>query len=321
MSIVNRVVGVFLAGGLLVAPSLAIAQDFPNKPLRIFTSDPGGGTDFLSRILAQGISGPLGQPVIVENRGGNVLITANTVVKSPPDGHTLLVWAQGVWLAQYLEKSPTYDPVRDLAPISWAVVQPNVLVVHPSLPAKSAKDLIAIAKARPGELNYAAAGSGGTTHLAAELFKSLARVNVTRVNYRSTGTSITGVISGEAQLMFSTATAAMPHIKSKRLTALAVTTAKPSALVPGLRPLAEAVPGYEAVVMTGVFAPAKTPAAVISRLHQEVVRVLTSADIKAKLFNAGSEVVANSPEEFAAVIKSDMAVMGKVIKEAGIRSE
>ena len=320
MTIGRFLIATLLAGLVCSTLGTVRAQDYPKQPLRIYTSDPGGGTDLLSRILAQGISGPLGQPVIVENRGGNVVITAGAVAKAPPDGYTLLVWAQGVWLAQYLE-SASYDPLRDLSPITLAVMQPSVVVIHPAVPAKSIPELIAVAKARPGELNYAGSGIGGTTQLSTELLKSMAGVNIVRVNYKSTGAGLLATAGGETQLMLPTANAAMPHVKQGKLRALAVTSVKATALVPGLPAVAETLPGYEAVTMTGVFAPSKTPSAVITRLHQEMTRVLTSADVKEKFFNAGSEVVANTPEQFAAAIKVDMARWAKVIKDAGIRME
>ena len=295
-------------------------QEYPNRILRLYTSEPGGGTDFLSRIIAQGISGPLGQSVIVENRGGNIALLAETVARNPPDGYNLLVWANGVWVAPLMEKV-NYDPLRDLAPVTLAVIQPSMLVVHPSLPVKSVKDLIALAKSRPGELNYASSGNGGTTHLHAELLKSLAGINLVRVNYKSTGSGLNANISGEVQVMFPTANAATPHVKSGRLRALAVTTAKPSPLLPGLPTVAETLPAYEAVTMTGVFAAGKPPAAVINRLNQEIVRLLNQADVKQKFFNAGVDIVASTPDQLADTMKTDAARWAKVIKDAGIRSE
>ena len=308
-----------IACGLMLAAGVA-AQDYPKQALRIYTSDPGGGTDLLSRIIAQGISGSLGQPVIVENRGGNVVITAGTVAKAAPDGYSVLVWAQGVWLAQYLEKA-NYDPVRDLAPITLAVLQPSIVVVHPSVPAKTTAELIALAKSKPGELNYAGSGLGGTTQLSAELFNSMAGTKIVRINYKSTGAGLIATVSGEAQMMMPTANAAVPHLKSGRLRALAVTSAKATPLVPGVPAVAETLPGYEAVTTTGVWVPAKTPAAIITRLHQEITRVLNQPDIRQKFFDAGSEIVANTPDQFAAFIKTDMARWSKVIKDANIRGE
>ena len=313
--------GIFSIGMMVLGTGVAFGQqDYPTKPVRIYTSNPGGGTDFLSRILAQGISGPLGQPVIVENRGGNIVILADQVARMPPDGHSMLVWANGVWVAPLMQKA-NYDAVEDFSPVTLAVVQPSILVVHPSLPVKSVKDLIALAKSRPGELNYSGSGTGGTTHLHAELFNSMAGINIVRVNYKSTGTGLIGTLSGETQVMFPTANSATTHIKSGKLNALAVTSAQPTALLPGLPTIAATLPGYEATTITGIFVPSKTPAAITNRLNQEIVRVLNQPDVKQKFFNAGVDVIASSQEQLAAVIKTDMARWAKVIKDAGIKGE
>ena len=257
--------------------------------------------------------------MIVDNRGA---VASEIAAKAAPDGYTLLVNGSPVWLLPLLRASVPWDAVRDFVPITLAVSSPSILVVHPSLPVKSVRELIALAKARPGELNYAAGTMGATPHLAAELFKAMAGVNIVRVAYKGTGPGLIGLISGEVGLMFPNAGSAMPHVKSGRLRALAVTTAQPSALVPGVPTLAASgVPGYESVSPQAVFAPARTPATIINRLNQEIVRVLSTADVKGKLFNTGIEVVGSSPEGLAAKMKSDMARIGKLVKDAGIRAE
>ena len=308
-----------LSVGLMVSGAGVVSgQNYPNKPIRIVTSEPGGGNDIVARLVAEGLTASLGQRVIVDNRG---IIAAEIAAKATPDGYTLLIYGSNIWLMQYLRDNVPWDPLRDFAPLTVAVNLPNILVVHPSLPVKSVKELVELAKAKPGELNYAAGTIGVSPHLAAELFKALAGVNIVRVPYKGGGPALNGLIGGEVHLMFPNAGSVMPHIKSGRVRALAVSTAQPSALAPGLPTVAEAVPGYETGAVICVFAPARTPAAIVDLLNREIVRVLNGAVVKERLFNSGSEVVANSPREFAAFIKSDMARMGKVIRDAIAREQ
>jgi tripartite-type tricarboxylate transporter receptor subunit TctC len=310
----------FIIGSMMAADVFAQAS-YPNKPIRIVTAEVAGGADFVARLIAQGVSGSLGQQVIVENRGGSAIIPAQAVAKAPPDGYTLLVYGNNFWLLPFIQNVP-YDPVRDFSPLTLAARSPNMLVVHPSLPVKSVRELIALAKAKPGELNYASAATGGSSHLAAELFKALAGVNIVRVPYKGTVPGITDLIAGQVQLMFGTTGTLAPHVQSGRLRALAVTSVQETALAPGLPTVAAAgLPGYEAESAYGLFAPAGTPAPILRRLHAETVRVLSRPEVKERLFNTGVEVVGNTPEAFAASIKSDMARMGKVIKDAGIRAD
>jgi tripartite-type tricarboxylate transporter receptor subunit TctC len=306
---------------LTFASAPASAQSYPTKPIRVVTSAPGGGNDFTARAIAYSISGSLGQPWVVDNRGGaGGAIAAELVARAPPDGYTLLVYASNIWIIPLLRSVP-YDPVKDLAPITWAARSPNTVVVHPSLPVKSLKELIALAKARPGQLMYGSAGTGATSHLSAELFKSMAKVDVLRVPYKANAPALNDLLSGQVQLMFSTASSVTPHVRSGRLRALAVTSAEPTALAPGLPTVAAAagLPGYESISIYGVFAPAKTPEAIIRQLNQSIVAVLKQPDVREKFLNVGVETVGSTPEGFAAVIKADMARMSKVIKEAGIR--
>ena len=301
----------------IVTVGAAYSQNFPVKPLRIVTSAVGGGNDFLARLLAQGLSAPLGQPVVVDNRAGGV-IPGEVVSKSPPDGYTLLVAGGAFSTSPLLQETP-YDVERDFAPVVLIGTSPNVLVVHPSLPVKSVKELVSLAKGRPGEINYGSANTGGSAHLAAELFKSMAGINIVRVAYKGNGPALTALLGGEVQLMFPNTPSVAPHIKSGKMRALAVTGSQPSALAPGLPTVtASGVSGYEAISIDAVYAPAKTPVAVISRLNQEMVRLLTRPDVKEKLLNVGLEVVASTPEQLAAAIRSEIALWGKVIKESGI---
>jgi len=222
----------------------------------------------------------------------------------------------------FLQDNVPYDPLRDFAPIALVMIAPNVLVVHPSMPVKSVKQLIAFAKGRPGALNYSTTTLGSPSHLSAELFKAMAGVKIVGIPYKGAAQSMQDLISGRVELSFPSAAAAGAHVKSGRVRALAVTSAEPSVLFPGLPTIAAAaLPGYEAVGKFGVFAPAGTPAAIIARLNQEIVRVLSSADTKEKFLAVGGEVSGGSPEAFAATVRSEMTRMGKVIRDAGIRAE
>jgi tripartite-type tricarboxylate transporter receptor subunit TctC len=292
-------------------------QDYPNKPIRVVTGEPGGATNFSARFIAQGIAGGLGQNIIVENRPSRLL--GEYVARALPDGYTLLI-AGGTFVMGPLLQTMPYDVERDFAPVSLATTSPSVLLVHPSVQVKSVKELIALAKAKPGGLNYASGGSGAASHLAAELFKSMANVDLVRINFKGNGPALNALMAGEVQMIFVSASAVAPHIKSGKLHALAVISAEPSALAPGLPTVAASgLPGYESASSQGVWVPARTSAAIINRVHQEVVRFLARPDAKEKLFSAGSEVVASSPEQFAKAIRTELVRMGKVIKDAGIK--
>ena len=320
MLLPNIVAATFSLTMLVLGAGVASGQDYPNKPVRIVTSSAGGSSDFTARLVAQGISGPLGQQVIVDNRASGV-IQAEIVSRAPPNGYTLLI-AGGTFLTFPLLQKAPYDPVRDFAPITLVEMAASVVTVHPAVPVKSVKELIALAKARPGELNYGASGKGGSSHMATELFKSMAGVNMVYVSYKGTGAAVTGLLSGEVQVAIFDPGMVLPHAKSGRLRALAVTSAQPSALAPGLPTVAASgVPGYEAAGITGLFAPAKTPAAIVARLNQEVVRFLRTPEAKEAFFKGGVEVVGNSPEQFAAAIKAGMDRTTKLIRDAGIKTD
>ena len=294
------------------------AQNFPMRYIRLVTTEAGSGNDLASRLIAPGLAAGLGQPVIVDNRG---VLAAEIVARSPPDGHTLVLYGSPLWLSPLMREA-SYDPIRDFSPISLVTNSPNVLVIHPSLPVTSVRGLVALARSRPGELNYASGSSGASSHLAAELFKSMAKVDIVRIPYKGLGPALTALISGQMQLMFANAGAVTPHVASGRLRPLAVTSAQPSSLAPGLPTLASAgLSGYESTSIAGLLGPAKLPASVMARLHQEVVRVLARPEVRDKLFQAGVETVGNTPEEFSATIKSEMARVGKLVREAGIREQ
>ena len=300
----------------------ASGQAYPTKVVRIVTSEPGAGADFAARMIAQGLTASFGQQVIVENRGGaNGVIAGELVARAPPDGHTLLLFSSSFWTLPLMQKVP-YDPVRDFAPITLALSSPNILVVHPSLPVKSVRDLIALARARPGELNYGMGSAGSAGHIGAELFRTMAGIDIVRITYKGSGATMSAVMSGEVQLFFAGAGSAAPHLRSGKLKALAVTSAQPSVLVPGLPTIAAAgLPGYECAVQTGMFAPARTAEAIITRLNQEIVRVLGSPDVRKQFAVTGVETVASTPAEFAGKIESDMEKLGKLIRDTGIRSQ
>jgi tripartite-type tricarboxylate transporter receptor subunit TctC len=303
------------------ATSTGSGQAYPNKPLRIVINGVGGGTDIIARIIAAGISGPLGQNVLVDSRGVTV-ITADLVARAPPDGYTLLMVAGNLWTTPLIQKT-NYDPIRDFSPISMVTSAPNLLVVHPSVPVKSVKELIALAKARPGELNYAIGALGGNTHLAGELFKSLAGVNIVGVPYKSSGPAITAVLGGEVQVMFPGATGMDQYFKSGKLRALGVCSSQPSALFPGIPTVAASggLSGYESTITMAIFAPAKTPAAVVRRLNEEIVRFVNTPDTKARFLSQGVEAVGNSPEQLTAIMKTEMVRMGKLYKDIGMSAE
>ena len=315
-----RFVAWALFGSAVVAGAVS-GQTYPNKPVRIVTSGVGGGSDFASRLIAQGISGGLGQQVIVDNRPSGV-IPGEVVAKSAPDGYTLLVSSSVLWLEPYLHKQLHFDALTDFLPITAVGRSPNILVVHPSLPVKSVKELIALAKARPGAINYAAGTIGGSDHLATELFKSMAGVNIVRVSYKNAAVRMADLIGGHVQLTFGSGGTVASYVKSGRLRALAVTSAERSPVFPDLPTVAASgLPGYEAVQILGLFVPAKTPASIIDRLNHETVRAINEPHVKDKFLGSGMEIAGGSPEQLAAIIRSDMFKWGKVFKDAGVRPE
>ena len=297
MSIAFAAVRVCLArwagvGVIALAPAAASAQEFPSRSIRIVTAEIGGGNDFAARVIAQGITPALGKPVIVENRGGSVVVSAQIVGRAQPDGHTLLLYGNNLWILPFMRAQVPYDPIADFSPITTATRSPCILVVHPSLPVRSTRELIALAKARPGQLNYAGA-SGGIIHIAAEVFKFMAGLDMTYVPYKGGSPALIALVSGQVQLMF-------PDLPTIAATGL---------------------PGYESVAHFALLAPAKTPVAVINRLNQEIVRVLAQAEVKAEFNHAGIEPVGSTPAQLAATMKSEMERVGKTIKAAGIRAE
>ncbi len=294
-----------------------LAQDYPNKYIRILTSEAGGGGDSLSRLIAQGLTKAWGQQVIVENRG---ILGAEVVAKAPPDGYALLLYGSNVWISPLLRKA-SWDPVRDFSPITLAAEAINILAVSPSVPVKSVAELIALAKAKPGEINFASSATGSSTHLAGELFKAMAGINIVHVPYKGVAVAYNDLMAGRVQMMIGASGSMAPLIKADKLRLLAVGNEKPSALFPGVPAIAATLPGYEAGVPFGMFAPAKTPSAIINRLNEETVRALKNPDIEEKLVNLQLEIVASTPAQLAEKVSSDRSKLGKIIKDAGIREE
>lgn len=299
----------------------APAQDYPTRPIRMLASGVGGAGDFTARLVASGLTTRLGQQVIVDNRPGG-LVPGEILSKSQPDGHTLMLAGIVIWLSPFMRRTMPFDPVRDFTPVTLAVTTPNVLVVHPALGVKSVQELIALAKQKPGVLNYATSGMGNSNHIAGELFKAMAGVNIVQVNYRGAALALNDLLSGRVEVMFATATAAAPHISAGRLRALAVTSARPSPVAPGLPTVAASgLPGYESGSTLGVFAPAGAPPAIVNFLNREIVQFLNTPETRERFLKAGIEVVGSSPAQFAAAIKTDMARTGKILRDAGIRTD
>jgi len=303
----------------------AQAQSYPAKPIRlILPFPPGGGTDVVGRLLAQKLGQALGQQVIVDNRAGaGGRIGTDLVAKSLPDGYTLLLATSSVMgTGPALYQKLPFDMPKDFAPISLVAYTAYVLVVHPSVPAKSVKDLVMLAKSKPGRLTYASSGAGGAAHLSGELFSAMAGVKMIHVAYKGSSPGMFSVVSGETDLMFSNALPALPQVKNGRLRALGATTPQRSALLPDVPTIAESgLRGFEVQQNYGVLAPAGTPREIVSRLNQEVGKAMRTEDAKSRLLADGSEAKISTPEELERMITVEIAKWSKVIKQAGIKEE
>ena len=309
------------AGWLLLAASgVAAAQTYPAKSIRVVVPFPSGGpSDIVGRVVSQKLSEAWGQPVIVDNRPGYQ--SAELVARAQPDGYTLLVATTNFFYAPLLQQSIGYEPVRDFMPVAELVRAPGMLVVSPTLPVNTVAELVALAKSKPGVYNYASAQTGGSGHLTTEQFKALAGIDLVRVSYKSTSLAFPDLMSGQVHVMFENLPAVMPHVKAGRLKALAVTSAQPTPLAPGLPTVAATVPGFEASSMITLLAPIKTPRTLVTRLNQETVRIVNQPDVKEKLFGSAAVQLNSTPEELAVWMKAEIAKMAKVIKNAGIRVE
>ena len=301
-----------------------LAQTYPSRPVRmIVPQSAGGSTDVIARVVAQKMSEGIGQAVIVDNRpGAGSLNGIELVANAAPDGHTLLVVAASFTINPALHKKLPFDPVRDFTPITQFATLPHILIVHPSVPVTSVKEMIALAKARPGELNYASSGVATSTHLAAELFMYMTGTRMVNVPYKGGSPAMTAMLAGECQLNFATISTAIPHVRSGKMRAIAVTSAKRSVAAPEYPTIAEAgVPGYAHASWVGMLATAKVPQPVVARLNQEGVRAAHSQDVRTVLLRDGLEVTGTTPAEYAAIIKTEVAKWTKVAKAAGISAE
>ncbi len=314
-----------VAALMISAASVTWAQSYPARPIRLVVPfPPGGGSDTMGRIVGQKLNERLGQQVVVDNRpGAGGSIGADAVAKAPADGYTLLLGSASE-IAQYPNVNPKlpYNPQRDFAPVTLVGNVPLVLVVHPSLPVRSVKDVVALALRKPGELNFSSAGNGSTTHLAVELLNLITGIRMSHVPYKGSVPAVTDLVAGNVQLGIPTMPAALPFVRSGRLRAIAVSTAKRSSAVPELPTIAEAgVRGYEATLWTGVLAPAGTPQAVLGRLHGELLKILALDDVKEALAKQGAEPAFNTPDEFAAYIRTELSKWAKVVQAANVRLE
>ena len=310
---------------ILAQHAAAAAEAYPAKPVRFVVAfPPGGGTDIIARSIAQKLAERIAQQVVVDNRpgaGGN--IGTDMVAKSAPDGYTLLMGSAGPLAinASLFGKMP-FNPIKDLAPVTLAASTPNLLVVHPSLRVASVKELIALAKARPGEIDFASSGHGTPAHLAGELFNSMAGVKMVHVPYKGAAPALADLLGGQVQLMFSTMPPALPHVKDGKLRALAVTSAKRSPAAPELPTVGEiALRGFEANTWHGVVVPAGTPGAIVARLNREIVAILHLPDVVERFSSQGAEALGSTPEEFAAYIKSETLKWAKVVRDSGAKAE
>lgn len=314
-----------LMGSAIVACALpAAAQNYPTKPIRMVVAfAPGGAPDIIGRIIGLKLNENLIQPIVVDNRpGATGNIGAEIVAKSAADGYTLFMATVSVAISPAFYKSLPFDPVKSFAPVSRVAVVPLLLVVHPSLPARTVKGLIDLARAKPGVLNYASVGAGSPQHLSAELFKSTAGVNLVHVPYKGGGPATAAVLSGEAHVFFAGMPPALPHVKAGRLRGLAVSTAKRSPSAPEVPTVSEAgLPGFEADNWHGVLVPRGTPRPLVARLHQELVRALRVPEVQSQLIRTGAEAVTSTPEEFAEFIRMETAKWARVAKAAGVEAQ
>jgi len=312
----------FILGCALAAA--AVAQPFPSRPVRmIVPQSAGGSTDVIARVVAQKMAEGLGQAVIVDNRpGAGSLNGIEIVVNSVPDGYTLLTVAASFTINPAIHRKLPFDPVRDFTPISQLATLPHILIVHPSVPVNSVKDLIALARGKPGQLNYATSGIATSTHMAAELFMYMTKTSMVNVPYKGGAPAMVGMLSGQCQLNFATISTAIPHIRTGKLRGLAVSTAKRSVAAPEFPTVAEAgVPGYEHGSWVGLLATAKVPQTVIARLNAEAVKAAQTPDVKTALLRDGLEATGTTPAEYATIIKTEIAKWQKVAKAAGITAQ
>ncbi len=320
----NILKAVTATGLALCAFGAAAADAYPTKPIKwVVPFPPGGAMDSMARTLGEKLSASMKQPVIVENRpGAGGSIGSNLVAKAAPDGHTIMIVSIGQAVNPSIYPKLPYDAAKDFEPVSLVGIVPNLLVAHPSVKAGNVKELIALAKAQPGKISYASAGNGTTVHLAAELFSSMAGVDIMHVPYKGSAPAVTDLMGGQVDIMFDSLSSARPYVESGKLKALAVTTAKRSSAFPNVPTVAESgLPGYELSGWYAVFVPAKTPKPVVDRLHAELVKALKQDDVRARFALLGAEPVGSSPQELAATVKTETARWEKIVRERNIKAD
>jgi len=311
-----------LSVGIVAAP--AAAQSYPTKPIRyIVPLAPGGSVDIAARALAQELSMALGHQVVVDNRaGGGGNIGAELAARAAPDGYTIVMGSSSNFgVNPSLYRNLPFDPVRDFEPVSLVSLAPNTLVVHPSVPVRSVKELVALAKAKPGTLNFASSGTGGSPHLAGELFKMVTETDIAHIPYKGTGQALGDLIAGQVQMSFGTVLALLPHIKGGKLRSLAVTVRKRVAALPDVPTMAESdYPAVETTAWNGVLVPAKTPSPIIRRLNVDIVRILSAREVRERFEAQGAEAAPTTPAEFGQFIRHEIDKWGKVVKAAGLKA-
>jgi putative tricarboxylic transport membrane protein len=320
----TRICATLIPALLAAIPSDSFAQPYPAKPIRLIVPfSAGGGADIVARAIAQKLGESLGQQVVVDNRtGAAAIIGTEIAAKSAPDGYTIILGQTGPnSINPGLYERLPYDALKDFAPITLTTTYPYVLVVHPSIPAKTVKELIAIAKAKPNQLTFASAGNGGANHLTAELFKSMAGISMVHVPYKASAPALVDVLGGHVSMMFDPTITAIPHVKRGKLRALGVTSLQRSAVAADLPTIAETgLPGFESIGWHGILAPAATPRDIITRLNADIVNVLRAPEMRTRFAEQGAEPVGNTPEQFLEFLKADLAKWAKVIKAAGVRA-
>lgn len=311
------------AAALSVVSQAASAQDYPTRPIRLVVGFAAGGTqDVIARLVGQRLSEVLGQQIVIENRpGASSNIAAEAVIRSPPDGYTLFMVGPNNAINASLYPKLPFDLVRDTAPVAGIMRVPNVMEVHPSVPAKSVPEFIAHAKANPGKINMVSGGTGTSVHVSGELFKMMTGISMVHVPYRGAGPALTDLIAGQVQVMFDNLPSSIGHIRTGKLRALAVTTTEPSAALPGIPTVAEFVPGYEASAFFGIVAPKATPPAIITRLNAAIKVVLADAKIRARMADLGGSVLAGSPADFGKLVAGETEKWAKVVKFSGAKPD
>lgn len=319
----TRSVRLLIALGATLAAFAVLAQPYPNKPIKMILPFPAGGpTDIVARAMGQGLIDAFGQNVVIDNRpGGGGLIGATLAAKAPPDGYTVLLGGITTFgVAPSVHKNLPFDPVKDFAPVTMATRQPILLMTHPSLPTRSLREFMTLAKGRPGEINYASSGPGGSGHMAGELFKLVTGVNLVHIPYKGAPPALNDLIAGQVQVMFGTILAAAPHVRTGRIRAIAISGAQRTNALPEVPTFAQAgLPTYDASSWNGFLVPAGTPRAIVDRLNGELVRIMKTPNLLERLAGDGAEPVPTTPEEFAAFIKAEIAKWAKVVQAANIR--